>query len=71
MVHKWFKKVMTVINLLFTLPVIWVVVRELFRPGPVMVGRVFATAAMVCLPLAGTIAITIAGCAVLAEDNPE
>ncbi len=65
MIHKWFTKIMIVINCLFAVPVIWVVVRELAKPGPVKISRVLMTAALVAIPLCGTVAITIAGRSVL------
>lgn len=59
---------MTVINCLVVVPVIWVIVSDLAGPGPVKLSRALATAALVALPLCGTIAITIAGSAVLSDD---
>lgn len=68
MLYSRFKKIMVLLNCLFAIPVIWVIVRELLRPGEIRVSRVLAIAALVALPLAGTIAITIAGYGVLRDD---
>lgn len=68
MLHAWFKKIMVVVNCLFAIPVIWVMIRELIRPGDLRAGRVLTTAILVAIPLAGTIAITIVGNAVLEDD---
>lgn len=62
---KWFKIIMTAINCLFAVPVVWALIRELAGPGPVNPGRVAATVGLVAIPLFGTLAITIAGSAVL------
>lgn len=66
-IFKWFKITMTVVNCLFAVPVIWVLIRELIGPGPVNPGRVAAAVGLVAIPLCGTLAITIAGSAVLGE----
>lgn len=68
LIHSWFRRIMMVINCLFALPVVFVIIRELTSSGPFRTGRVLATTALVALPLVGTMAITIAGLAVLSED---
>ena len=68
MIHKWFKRIMTIINCLFAVPVVLVLIRELTKPGPVKISRILGTLALVAIPLCATIAITITGSAVLSED---
>ena len=68
MVHKWFRRGMITINCLFAIPVVLVIFRELTGPGQAHFGKVLAAVALVGVPLCGTLAITIAGCAVLAEE---
>lgn len=65
MIHKRFKKIMTVINILMTLPVLYVLIRELLSPEPFRPSRVFGAVLLMAIPLCSTIAITITGSAVL------
>lgn len=69
MIYKWFNKIMLIINGLFVVPVLWVVVRELAGPKPFQLSRVAVVAGLMALPLCGTLAITIAGRAVLDDQN--
>ncbi len=68
MIQKRFKQIMTVINLLFIIPVGWVIIGEIMQPGPLKIGRIVTTAVLAAVPLGGTIAITITGSAVLKKD---
>lgn len=68
MLHKRFKIIMTTINILMAVPVVYVLARELLSPEPLHLSRVFAAVLLMAIPLAGTVAITITGSAVL-DDN--
>jgi hypothetical protein len=59
---------MITINCLLTVPVIWTLIREVSAPGPVRMGRIVATAALMAVPLLGALAITITGLAVVYDE---
>ncbi|PKM81612.1 MAG: hypothetical protein CVU89_08955 [Firmicutes bacterium HGW-Firmicutes-14] len=67
-IHKQFKQIMMLINVLLVLPVVWVLIREITAEGPAKPARILASAALMAVPLCGTAAITVAGSAVLSDD---